>query len=268
MTSETVRAFLFGAAIAAPVGPIALLLIHVGLNHRLAAALRAALGVALADLTYALLALAAGAELARRLEAHQYAFRVASSGLLIVLGVWLAANSVLRADTAASTSAPRAPGPLELYLLTLANPLTIVLFAAFSGQMSIQRDFGAVLHGSLWLFLGSLSVQTAYAGFGAVLRRWIAAPEAVRKINALSGIVIAVFGAWESESRWARGSSLACATEANSQAAASTLEAVEEALAELRYLGRHHELAIGLARVALKVLLVVVLGRVKDAGRG
>jgi len=86
MTSETVRALLFGAAIAAPVGPIALLLIHVGLNHPLAAALRAALGVALADLTYALLALAAGAELARRLEAHQYAFRVASSGLLIVLG--------------------------------------------------------------------------------------------------------------------------------------------------------------------------------------
>ena len=196
MTSETVRAFLFGAAIAAPVGPIALLLIHVGLNHRLAAALRAALGVALADLTYAFLALAAGAELERRLEAYQYAFRVTSSGLLIVLGVWLAASSVLRADTAASTSAPRAPGPLQLYLLTLANPLTIVLFAAFSGQMSIQRDFGAVLYGSLWLFLGSLSMQTAYAGFGAVLRRWIAAPEAVRKINALSGIAIAVFGAW------------------------------------------------------------------------
>ena len=57
MTSEAVRAFLFGVAIAAPVGPIALLLIHTELNHRPPAALRAALGVALADLTYALLAL-------------------------------------------------------------------------------------------------------------------------------------------------------------------------------------------------------------------
>jgi len=196
MTSETVRAFLFGVAIAAPVGPIALLLVHIGLNHRLAAALRAALGVALADLTYALLALAAGAELAGQLEAHENTFRVASSGLLIVLGLWLAASSLLRAETAAGATAPRAPGPLRLYLLTLANPLTILLFAAFSGQMSIQRDFGAVLYGSLWLFLGSLSVQTAYAGFGAALRRWITAPGAVRKINALSGVAVAIFGAW------------------------------------------------------------------------
>jgi len=196
MTAETVRAFLFGVAIAAPVGPIALLLIHIGLNHRLAAALRAALGVALADLTYALPALAAGAELARRLEAHQSTFRVASSALLIVMGVWLAASSLLRTETAAAATARRAPGPLQLYLLTLANPLTILLFAAFSGQMSIQRDFGGVLYGSLWLFLGSLSVQTAYASFGAALRRWITSPGAVRKINALSGVAIAGFGAW------------------------------------------------------------------------
>jgi threonine/homoserine/homoserine lactone efflux protein len=183
-------------AIAAPVGPIALLLIHTGLNHQLAAALRAALGVALADLTYALLALAAGAELIGRLQAHQNAFRLASSGLLILLGLWLTARALLRAEPAADAAAPRAPGPLQLYLLTLANPLTILLFAAFSGQMSVHGDFSAVLSGSLWLFLGSLAVQTAYAGFGAALRRWITAPHAVRRINAMSGAAIAAFGVW------------------------------------------------------------------------
>src|SRR5215510_14229812 len=109
MTSEAVRAFLFGVAIAAPVGPIALLLIHIGLNHRLPAALAAASGVALADLTYALLALTAGAELVGRLETHQNTFRLASSGFLIVLGLWLAAKALLRAETAVAT-APRAPG--------------------------------------------------------------------------------------------------------------------------------------------------------------
>ena len=196
MTSEAIRAFLFGVAIAAPVGPIALLLIHIGLNHRLPAALAAASGVALADLTYALLALAAGAELASRLAAHQNTFRLVSSGLLIVLGLWLSARALLRAETTVDATAPRAPGPLELYLLTLANPLTILLFAAYSGQMSFRGNFGTVVYGSLWLFLGSLSVQTAYAGFGAALRRWIAAPRAVRGINALSGVAIAAFGAW------------------------------------------------------------------------
>jgi putative LysE/RhtB family amino acid efflux pump len=196
MTSEAVRAFLFGVAIAAPVGPIALLLIHTGLNHRLAAALRAALGVALADLTYALLALAAGAQLVGLLQTHQSAFRLASSGLLVLLGLWLAVRALLRAEAAGNAVGPRPPGPLQLYLLTLANPLTILLFAAFSGQMSIQGDFAAVLRGSLWLFLGSLSVQVAYAGLGAVLRQWITAPRAVRRINAMSGVAIAAFGAW------------------------------------------------------------------------
>ena len=193
---EALRAFLFGVTVAAPVGPIALLLIHTGLNHRLAAALRAALGVASADLTYALLALAAGAQLAGLLQAHQSTFRLTSSGLLMLLGLWLALRALLRAEAAGNAVGPRAPGPLQLYLLTLANPLTILLFAGFSGQMSIQGDFAAVLRGSLWLFLGSLSVQAAYAGFGAVLRRWITAPRAVRRINAISGVAIAAFGAW------------------------------------------------------------------------
>jgi threonine/homoserine/homoserine lactone efflux protein len=199
MTLEALRAFLFGVAIAAPVGPIALLLIHIGLNHRLSAALYAALGVALADLTYAVLALSTGAGLFALLHAHDRAIRLSSSGLLFLLGLWLAMRAVR--NPAASTEASpelktRAPGPIELYLLTLANPLTILLFVAFSAQMTIGAGVGAVLYGSLWLFLGSLAVQASYASFGAALRRWVATPGAVRRINAISGGAIAAFGVW------------------------------------------------------------------------
>ncbi|HTS52229.1 MAG TPA: LysE family transporter [Burkholderiales bacterium] len=199
MTLEALRAFLFGVAIAAPVGPIALLLIHTGLNHRLSAALWAALGVALADLTYAVLALAAGSGLVRLLHVHQGAFRLASSGALILLGLWLATRA-LREPAARAATAPErtrhASGLIQLYLLTLANPLTILLFAAFSGQMPACGGVAAVVSGSLCLFLGSLAVQTGYASFGAALRRWVATPSTVRKINAMSGIAIAAFGAW------------------------------------------------------------------------
>jgi threonine/homoserine/homoserine lactone efflux protein len=198
MTLEALRAFLFGVTIAAPVGPIALLVIHTGLNHRLSAALCAALGVALADLTYAVLALAAGSALVGLLHAHQRAFQFASSGLLILLGLWLAARALHNPVSTASGAGPttRVPGPIQLYLLTLANPLTILLFAAFSGQMSVHGGVGAVLYGSLCLFLGSLAVQTGYASFGAALRRWVTTPSAVRKINAMSGAAIAAFGVW------------------------------------------------------------------------
>jgi threonine/homoserine/homoserine lactone efflux protein len=198
MTLEALRAFLFGIAIAAPVGPIALLLIHTGLNHRLSTALSAALGVALADLTYAVLALATGSGLVRLLHAHQRAFQLTSSSVLILLGVWLAAKALREPVPTGSGTPPstRAPNLIQLYLLTLANPLTILLFAAFSGQMSVPDGVGVVLFGSSCLFLGSLAVQTSYASFGAALRRWVATPAAVRKINAVSGAAIAGFGVW------------------------------------------------------------------------
>jgi threonine/homoserine/homoserine lactone efflux protein len=196
MTLEALRAFLFGATIAAPVGPIALLLIHIGLNHRLSAALTAALGVALADLTYAVLALAAGSGAFALLHAHDKILRLASSALLILLGLWLAARA-LRRPTAVTGphGMNRAPSLVQLYLLTLANPLTIVLFVAFSGQMTGATGAGAVLYGSLWLFLGSLCVQAGYATFGAALRR-VTTARAVRKVNAMSGFAIAAFGVW------------------------------------------------------------------------
>jgi threonine/homoserine/homoserine lactone efflux protein len=197
MTLEALRAFLFGVAIAAPIGPIALLLIHIGLNHRLAGALAAALGVALADLTYAVVALSAGSGLFALLHAHDRAIRVASSGILVLLGLWMAARA-LRSPVASTDGSwegkTRAPSLLQFYLLTLANPLTILLFVAFSGQMTAAPGVGAVLYGSLWLFLGSLAVQASYASFGAALRRWVATAHAVRRINAISGAAIVVFG--------------------------------------------------------------------------
>jgi threonine/homoserine/homoserine lactone efflux protein len=199
MTLEALRAFLFGVTIAAPVGPIALLLIHIGLSHRLSAALAAALGVALADLTYAVLALAAGSGVFALLHAHDRNIRLGSSLLLILLGFWLALRA-LRMPAAPTDGAEkprnRAPSLVQLYLLTLANPLTILLFVAFSGQMTTGAGVGAVLYGSLWLFLGSLTVQAGYASFGAALRRWATTPSAVRKINAMSGFAIAAFGVW------------------------------------------------------------------------
>jgi threonine/homoserine/homoserine lactone efflux protein len=207
MTLEALRAFLFGVAIAAPVGPIALLLIHIGLNHRLSAALSAALGVALADLSYAVLALTAGSGLFALLHAHDRAIRLTSSGLLLLLGLWLAVRA-LRNPAVSTDASPeprtRAPGLMQLYLLTLANPLTILLFVAFSGQMTVEAGVGAVLYGSLWLFLGSLAVQASYASFGAALRRWVATPGAVRRINTISGVAIAAFGVAGIASAFAR----------------------------------------------------------------
>jgi threonine/homoserine/homoserine lactone efflux protein len=200
-TVEALRAFLFGVTIAAPVGPIALLLIHTGLNHRLSVALSGALGVALADLTYALAALSAGSGLAALLRGHRASLQVAASVLLIALGLWLAI-SAWRRPRAGHGSAVGPPTLIRLYLLTLANPLTVLLFVGFSGQMTVAGGMGAVLYAALFLFAGSLAVQVGYASFGAVLQRWVSSPDAVRAFNTASGLAVAAFGVY---GLWSRG---------------------------------------------------------------
>ena len=187
------RALLFGLTIAAPVGPIALLLVHIGLNHRLGAALLAALGVAAADLSYAVVALTAGAALSSGLSAHRLELQIFSSLVLLALGTWLARRALRSLPTTAGPLAERAPGMARLYVLTMANPLTIVLFVAFAGQLR-ATGIAEVAVDALCLFAGSLSVQAAYAGFGAMLQRWLGNARAVRRFNVASGMGIALFG--------------------------------------------------------------------------
>ena len=196
---NALRAIGFELAIAAPIGPIALLLIRTGLTRPLAAALGAALGVALADFTYTLLALSAGSGLALLLQSHWQLFRGASSALLLVLGIWLAAGALRRpiAGSAAPDSGQsRVPGLVQFYLLTLANPLTVLLFVGFSGQMAVAGGPGTVLRNALLLFSGSLAVQVSYAAFGAALQRLIKHTGLVRSLNAAGGLAVAAFGAY------------------------------------------------------------------------
>lgn len=193
---EALRAFVFGLAIAVPIGPIAILLMRTGLNHGLRTALPAALGVALADLTYAVIALSAGAALHALLRDHERALLLTFSALLTVLGGWLFA-AALRPRAAIDEprlTPTRAASPIRLYLLTLANPLTILLFAGYSGQITVASGAASVFSAALWLFLGSLLVQLAYAAAGAVLRRWIISAAQMRTVNALSGAAVVFFG--------------------------------------------------------------------------
>ena len=189
---EPLRALLFGVTIAAPIGPIALLLVHLGLNHRLREALLAALGVAAVDLTYAGVALTVGAALASALSAHRLALQVFSSLLLFALGVWLA-HKALRTSQRTQPLDERAPGAGRLYVLTLANPLTIVLFVGFAGQLHATGATEIAVDSAM-LFAGSLMVQAAYAGCGAALQRWLTNARAVRIFNVASGVGIALFG--------------------------------------------------------------------------
>ena len=98
---DAMHAFVFGFSLAIAIGPIALLIVHNGVNHGLRLAVLAALGAASADLIYAGLAFAVGSEVINALTAYEDFIRTSSALLLIAIGAWLVWKT-LRFQTAGS----------------------------------------------------------------------------------------------------------------------------------------------------------------------
>ena len=193
---DELRALFFGATVAAAIGPIALLIIHNGMRHGLAAALASAAGVAAADFVYAAAAFAAGSGLVALLGRDRQALALAAGAALIGVGLWLAQGALRPQAASAAGADPRRIGFGGTFLLTLANPLTIVLFAGFSGQLALSTHRTDALYFAAFIFAGSLPVQACYALFGALMRRLAPDPRVVRALNAASGVSIAVFGVY------------------------------------------------------------------------
>jgi threonine/homoserine/homoserine lactone efflux protein len=191
---DALPAFLFGATVAAAIGPIALLIMHTGLHHGLRAAAASALGVALADLTYAGLAFGAGAALVALLDEHRRVLTLGASAVLLLLGLRLLAGAIGQLRAGRLPERARAIGLGPSYLLTLANPLTLVLFAGFAGQMTAVAGWLDAARNAAALFLGSLMVQGLFALSGAWLREMLS-PTVVAGGGLASALGICLFGA-------------------------------------------------------------------------
>ena len=193
---DELRALLFGATVAAAIGPIALLVIHIGMRHGFRAALASATGVAAADFVYALAAFAAGSGLAAVLERDRQALALAAGATLIGVGLWLAWGALHPQGTSAAGADPRRIGFRGTFLLTLANPLTIVLFAGFSGQIALWARWTDALYFAAFIFAGSLPVQACYALLGAAVRRFTPDARTMRALNFASSLGIVSFGTY------------------------------------------------------------------------
>jgi threonine/homoserine/homoserine lactone efflux protein len=191
-----IKSFVFGVTIALAIGPIALLIINYGISAGLRPAAAAGLGAALADLTYALVSFTIGSLVLARLVEHRQVLRLASSLVLVALGLYLIARAV---RTSRGTALPEARGdatrPLATtYLLTLFNPLTIVFFTTFAAQLPLATSRIAAVPFALSVALGSLTVSLLLALGGTTLSRLISRPAWIRALNVASGAAIAVFG--------------------------------------------------------------------------
>jgi threonine/homoserine/homoserine lactone efflux protein len=191
------HAFLFGVSLAIAIGPIALLIIHNGLNHGVSLAVRSGFGAATADLLYSLVAFLVGVRVVATLNAYEREIHLVSGLALIGVGVWLGANTLLLARRTGATEARADRGGAGFWatlLLTLANPLTLAIFLGFAGQLSLGRDNSTVVFLSFCVFLGSLAVQLTFAVLGASLGKWITDRRAIGVLNFVSALAIIAFG--------------------------------------------------------------------------
>ena len=186
------KSLLFGAVLAGSIGPIALLIFGTAARRGFAAGGFAAAGAALADLVYALAAFSVGALVLPLLAAHQTGVRIAAASMLVALGLVM----LLRrpAEAAAAPAQPVARMLLPVFLLTLVNPMTIVVFAGFVPQLPLAGSLSVAATLAFALGVGSFAVALAVAAAGAVIGAALPGPGWRRAINAVSGAGILAFG--------------------------------------------------------------------------
>ncbi len=190
------RGIVIGFAIAAPVGPIGVLVIRRTLADGRLAGFVCGMGAATADAFYGSLAAFGLTFISGILIGQSGWIRLIGGLFLLYLGL----NTVR--VTPGTQAAPAGPqglwrGYLSTCVLTLTNPATIISFAAVFagvGLAGVHAAYASALLLVVGVFLGSSLWWFLLSGGMSVLRRRVS-PAGMRWINRLSGTVLVAFGA-------------------------------------------------------------------------
>jgi threonine/homoserine/homoserine lactone efflux protein len=186
---------LMGLAVAAPVGPIGLLCIQRTLQDGRVVGLATGLGAATADALYGLVA-AFGLTFVASFLLEQQAWIALLGGLyLCFLGL-----RIIRSAPAEQTVQKQRAGLLRAYgttfVLTLANPLTILSFVAIFAGLGLAHngdDYSAATILVLGVFCGSAAWWLLLSGGVSLVRNRLNAQTLVW-VNRVSGAIIITFG--------------------------------------------------------------------------
>jgi len=189
-----VAAFLVGVAagyaIAIPVGPIAILILRVGVAQGFRAAAAAGAGTATADLIYASVAMLFGAAASRVFEPFLPVTRIVAA---IVLA-YLAIRGMFRAARVVDREIRGPMYPIFL-LLTLLNPPTVIYFVSLAVALpEVSADLASRSAFVAGAFLSSLSWQEVLAFAGAMLHGRLT-PLVQRVAAVASGAIILALAA-------------------------------------------------------------------------
>jgi threonine/homoserine/homoserine lactone efflux protein len=194
------KAFAFGFVLAASVGPIWVLCFRRTIAQGVLSGIVSGLGVALADGLYAAVA-AFGLKVVSEPLIAQRVW-IAGGGSLVL--AWLGVKTLLAKPVSLDAQHGNAHAPgfarqfASTFLLTLANPPTIVAFAAVfaSVGLAVGSDHvvaallvaGVALGSALWWLILAIGAASLRARLG---------PRFLRAVNIVSGLLLVGFAAWQ-----------------------------------------------------------------------
>lgn len=188
------KGLIVGLGIAVPVGPIALLCIQRSINNGWLAGLASGLGAALADSYYGAIA-ALGVSLVQDfLVAHRRPVGLLGGAFLCLIGVRILLSRRRLEPAKPKRDAVSLLGDFaSTFLLTLANPTTILAFVAifaaigtsaagatFGGAMTLV--LGVLIGSALWWSCLAFGVGTLRHRLDESARRWISRGSAAMMI--------------------------------------------------------------------------------------
>ena len=192
-----VRGLVIGLSIAAVVGPMCILCIQRTVSRGQLYGLVSGMGIATADAIYGSIAAFGLTVITSFLVSQQGWIRLIGGLFLVYLGL-----KAIFTRPAERAAAAKADGFLRAYvstfLLTLTNPMTILSFAAIFAGIGVGgmgKSYLAAMMVVLGVFAGS-ALWWCVLTSGVSLLRGRFTPQWLQWINRLSGIIIALFGAF------------------------------------------------------------------------
>ena len=193
----TLRGWIIGISIAAPVGPIGVLCIRRTLAEGWRFGLATGLGAASADAVYGCIAAFGLTFVSAALISNQFWLRLIGGLFLCYLGIrTLLARPAERAAAVQEGGLLRAFG--STFFLTITNPMTILAFVAVFAGLGLAASGGGYQSAGLLVlgvFLGSASWWLLLSGGVGILRTRFT-PAALLWVNRVSGLIIFGFGAY------------------------------------------------------------------------
>ncbi len=190
-----ITGILVGLAVAAPVGPIAVLCIQRTLTRGALAGLATGLGAATADATYGLVAVL-GLSVTGVLVSYAGPLRIAGGVLILLLGLASLRNFfATHRDVVPEDHARGLVGAFAgTYALTLGNPMTILAFAGLIAGLSAGSHNGA-FYLVAGVFAGSALWWGILVGATRALGRRLSAG-ITRQLDLVSGLLLVGWALW------------------------------------------------------------------------